>query len=236
VGDAEFQAKCLGKMESVTRQGRTVLFVSHNMGAVTRLCPNAICLGHGEVIDRGPAVDVVHRYLGAGGASDAEKSWPDIQTAPGGDVVSLVKVRVKNENELTANSYSIGEKIGLEMTFIVKKDDYRLNPHFHLFNHAGDHMFVTMDIDPQWLHKPRPVGRYVSTAWVPGNLLNEGTLQVSAALGTVHPRANQFFVSDAVAFQVVDDLESGGARGDWGGKIDGIIRPRLQWETRFEKD
>jgi lipopolysaccharide transport system ATP-binding protein len=63
VGDAEFQKKCLGKMQDVARGGRTVLFVSHNMAAIENLCSNAIALSKGKVVHIGPTKDVVATYL-----------------------------------------------------------------------------------------------------------------------------------------------------------------------------
>ena len=235
VGDAEFQKKCLGKMESVTKQGRTVLFVSHNMGAITRLCPRAILLENGKIVNSGDSISVVRQYLSSGREQSAERIWGDRDDAPGGEVASLQAVRVKNPHGITVDNIDIGSPVGLEMRFRVKKENYLLNPHFHLFNQAGDHIFVTMDLDPQWRGKRRPCGVYTSTAWIPGHLLNEGRLFVTAAMGTLEPRVNQFYVRDAVSFEVLDNLQGDGARGDWTGKIDGIIRPLLKWETEFSE-
>ncbi len=236
VGDAEFQKKCLGKMESVTREGRTVLFVSHNMGAITRLCPNAIHLEKGMVVHSGDSISVVRQYLSSGKATSAERVWEDDEDAPGGEVASLQAVRIKDSSGMTVDNIDIGSPIGLEMRFRVKKDGFLLNPHFHLFNQSGDHIFVTMDLDPRWRGKRRPCGTYTSTAWIPGHLLNEGRLFVTAAMGTLEPRLNQYYVRDAVSFEVIDNLQGDGARGDWTGKIDGIIRPLLKWETEFSKE
>jgi lipopolysaccharide transport system ATP-binding protein len=69
VGDAAFQKKCLGKMGEVAEQGRTVLFVSHNMGAISNLCPRSVCLENGGIVDDGPTESVVSSYLARMSAS-----------------------------------------------------------------------------------------------------------------------------------------------------------------------
>lgn len=90
VGDAEFQRRCLGKMGSLGRQGRTVVFVSHHLDAILRLCPRAIWLDRGQVRARGPAGDVVDAYLAAGGAMASRRDFPEDAAAP----ATLRRVRV----------------------------------------------------------------------------------------------------------------------------------------------
>jgi lipopolysaccharide transport system ATP-binding protein len=103
-----------------------------------------------------------------------------------------------------------------------------------LANEEGQRIFTTLDQDPAWRRRPRPAGRYTSTAWVPGNLLSEGTVFVHPNLMTINPKQSQFSEKDAVAFQIVDSLEGDSARGDWVGKLGGVVRPLLNWTTSFE--
>ena len=77
------------------------------------------------------------------------------------------------------------------------------------------------------------MGRYISTAWIPGNLLSEGTLIVSAAVSTMETVTVHFFERDAVAFQVIDSLDGDSARGDFAGPFPGVVRPLLDWTTRY---
>ena len=81
--------------------------------------------------------------------------------------------------------------------------------------------------------RPRPEGVYVSRAWIPGNYLAEGTLFVTAGINSVEPSLNEFIFRDAVAFQVMDSLDGDSARGDWGGRMGGVVRPMLNWETSY---
>src|SRR5256885_6409026 len=82
VGDAEFQKKCLGKMESVARTGRTVIFVSHNMVAVQNLCSRALWLSSGKLLGIGTTADVIRSYLQSDVRNASERVWDDQSRAP----------------------------------------------------------------------------------------------------------------------------------------------------------
>ena len=232
VGDASFQRKCLDKMQEVGRQGRTVLFVSHNMPAITRLCPRTILLDAGKVLDDGPSTQVVSAYLSSGLGTTAARSWPKLNTAPGNDIVRLCAVRVCTEAGEVAESLDIRLPVRIEVEYEVLTAGHVLVPNLHFYNDEGVYAFVTGDSDPEWRHRPRPAGRYVSNALIPGNLLSEGTLFVGAAVSTIDPVVVHFYERDAVAFQVVDTMDGDSARGDYAGPMPGVIRPLLQWRTR----
>ena len=97
VGDAEFQKKCLRRMAEIGATGRTVLFISHSMQSLLRLCPRIILLDQGGVVADGAAHDVVRTYLEKGLATSTERSWAAPTNAPGDDVVRLKAVRVRTE-------------------------------------------------------------------------------------------------------------------------------------------
>lgn len=236
VGDARFQKKCMNKMEEVGQQGRTVLFVSHNMPAITRLCERAILLHEGMVLQDGPSDQVVHAYLTAGTTTTALREWQDPTKAPGRDVVRLRAVRVRSENDQITNTVDIRKSVAIEMEYDVIKSGYVLLPHFDLYNDDGIHIFKALDQDPEWRRRPRPTGRYISRAWIPGNFLSEGILFVTPALITLEPVIFQCAVREAVSFQVVDSTEGDSVRGDWAGMLGGAVRPLLKWETQFNSN
>lgn len=236
VGDASFQKKCLSKMQSVGEEGRTVLFVSHNMPAITRLCPRTILLDAGSVMHDGPSPEVVGSYLRSGIGTTAAREWPDINKAPGNDIVRLLAVRVRTEDGEIAEAVDIRKPVGIEMEFQVLKEGHALVPNYHFFNEEGINAFIANDHDPNWQHTSRSIGRYLSTAWIPGNLLSEGTLIVGAAISTMDPVTIHFYERDAVAFQIVDSLDGDSARGEYAGHFPGIVRPLLRWTTRFSTD
>jgi lipopolysaccharide transport system ATP-binding protein len=233
VGDAEFQRKCLGKMEDASTEGRTVVFVSHNMTAVTRLCPRAILLDSGKLLQDGLAHQIVSKYLETGRVSKAAREWPDLSKAPGNDIVRLRAVRVKTEDGRVSDAIDIRRAVGIEMEYDVLKPGYVLVPNYHFFNEEAVCAFIAGDYDPTWRHRPRSAGRYVSTAWIPGNFLSEGALVVGAAISTMDPVKVHFYETDAVAFQVIDSLDGDSARGDFAGHMPGVVRPLLHWTTLF---
>ena len=236
VGDAAFQEKCLSKMQDVGSQGRTVFFVSHNMPAVTRLCGRVIMLGQGQLLADGPSDKIVAQYLHEGTNTTAERYWTDVSEAPGEDVSRLNGVRIKDENGETTAAIDIRKPVGFEMTYEVMDDGYTLMPHFNLLNDEGVCVFSTFDMSPEWRKKRRPKGRYTATAWVPGNFLSEGSFFVNAAMITIEPHTiRQFFVREAVSFQVIDPMEGDSARGDWVKEVKGVVRPLLNWETDFQR-
>jgi lipopolysaccharide transport system ATP-binding protein len=231
VGDARFQRKCLNKMEDVGHEGRTVLFVSHNMPAVTRLCPRTVLLDGGRVLADGPSSEVVGAYLNSGLGTTAAREWPDAAKAPGNEIARLHAVRVKTEEGEVCDAVDIRRPVGVEMEFEVLKPGHVLVPNYHFFNEEGLYLFVTHEFESEWARNPRPVGRHVSTVWIPGNFLAEGTLIVSAALSSYDPVVVHFFERDAVAFQVVDSLDGGSARGDYAGSVPGVVRPTFRWTS-----
>jgi len=231
VGDASFQRKCLNKMEDVGREGRTVLFVSHNMSAVTRLCPRTVLLEQGRVLRDGPSHEVVSAYLRSGLGTTAAREWPEPSAAPGDAVVRLRAVRIRDEAGATTAAANIRKPVGIELDFEVLEGGQRLVPNLHVFNEEGVCVFVASEVDSPWHRRRRPAGRYVTTAWIPGNLLAEGTLIVTVAISTMDPVTVHLLERDAVAFQVVDSLAGDSARGDYAGPFPGVVRPMLRWET-----
>jgi lipopolysaccharide transport system ATP-binding protein len=233
VGDARFQKKCINKMQDVGQQGRTVLFVSHNIPAIIRLCERIILLDEGKVLRDGPSQQVASAYLNSGIGTTAAREWLDPAKAPGGEVARLRAVRVQTEDGQITDTVDIRRPVGIAMEYEVLRSGYMLSPGYAVYNEEGVHVFTAVDLDPAWRRCRRPAGQYLSTAWIPGNLLAEGTLFVSASLYTMDPYIKQWREGDVVAFQVVDSLDGDSARGDWANSWKGAVRPLLQWTTQF---
>jgi lipopolysaccharide transport system ATP-binding protein len=124
------------------------------------------------------------------------------------------------------------------MEIEVLKPGYTMLPYFTVFNEEGVKVFAAVDLDPDWRGRPRLQGRYLSVAWVPGNLFAEGRLFVGVSLKTTAQRKQTYYFreSEVVAFQVIDSLDGDSARGDYTGGMRGAIRPLLRWETKFFPD
>lgn len=233
VGDEQFQKKCLGKMGQIAVEGRTILFVSHNMPAVLNLCPRTILLEQGGITKDASSSEVVAYYLSTGGAKLAHKEWPDISTAPGDDVVRLRSISVIDENQQVRPSIDIRNKVGIRFEYDVLQSGFRLVPTFNLATEAGTSVFWAGDRNPDWDDTPRPKGRYITTAWIPGNFLNAGTMIVSATISRVRPTHKHLYEQGVLSFEVIDRMGSDTARGNFPGHFAGAVRPLLPWETQF---
>jgi lipopolysaccharide transport system ATP-binding protein len=236
VGDSSFQKKCFGRMGEVGREGRTVVFVSHSMTAITRLCPRAILLDRGRMRADGPAAEVTAAYLRSDLGTMAHRIWPDPATAPGDRVVRLRSVSVIADDGASRATVDIRLPVVLEMAYDVLQPGYVPIPNFHLYNEEGVCAFVTAATDPEWRRRPKPVGHYVSRVTIPGNFLSEGTLIVDAAISTMDPATVHAHEREVVAFQVIDSIDGDSMRGDYGGSVPGVVRPRLDWQTIVEDE
>jgi lipopolysaccharide transport system ATP-binding protein len=236
VGDSRFQKKCLSKMEDVGKHGRTVLFVSHNMQSITRLCPRVILLNGGAVAHDGPSSEAVKKYIASDSGLSGYREWSDPVAAPCGDVARLCCVRVQKEEGEITETVDIRRHFSVQMEFDVLKDGYCLLPHFLFVKETGELMFTSVDTDPTWNGRNRPVGHYKGTVEIPGNLLSEGMVFVHCCMLTLAPDTVQFSAPDTVAFNVVDSLDGDSARGSYVGHMPGVVRPLLKWNTEYNRN
>jgi lipopolysaccharide transport system ATP-binding protein len=236
VGDAEFQKKCLGKMGDVASQGRTVLFVSHHMPSVVRLSPRTLLLDRGRVSESGPTAEVVGVYLNSGLGLQAEQRWPDPSSAPGDDVVRLNLVRLQNTSGETQQFFDSREAIGIEIGYDVISPLAKLAAEFVVYDSQGVLLFTSANqYDERLLELHRP-GEYLSTCWIPGNLMTEGTFFVRVSVVQIQmPVKIHVFEENILAFQISDPMSKDSARGRIAHDYPGMIRPRLEWETTFSE-
>jgi homopolymeric O-antigen transport system ATP-binding protein len=230
VGDAEFQQRCLGRMEDLSGTGRTVLLVSHNMQAVNQLCDRAIWLEGGQIHQEGDPSEVVTHYLHSAFGSGSRISWPDDDSAPGDDLARLLSVRAVDEQGDTVDTIDVRRSVGIQIVFRVLREGPPVFAKIKVYDRQGDIAFNAMDIEPQGDERSVP-GRYVATGWIPANFLNEGQASVEAGVYTLrapklYPRA---WLPDAVSFHVVDPGDGDSARGRFTGQLRGAVRPLLEW-------
>jgi lipopolysaccharide transport system ATP-binding protein len=232
VGDAAFQKKCLGKIQDVSSHGRTVLFVSHSMPTILRLCKRVILLQRGAVAGDGPAEEMTRKYLSSGTDRAAERVWADRDKAPGDDVARLHAVRVRNAQGAVTESIDISEPFEIEVEYWNLQDRLKPTVSIHFINEDGVLLFVTNDfVNPQWWSCARRPGLVRSRCLVPAHLLAEGQFFILAALCTYNPDRLHALERDAVSFQTVDQHDLDRVREKYTRVWPGALRPRLEWKV-----
>ena len=237
VGDHDFQQKCLGKMNAVARGGRTVIFVSHNMAAVSQLCSRSFLLNEGRIVRSGPTAEVVAEYLRLNSDSGGERIWSDVTTAPGNDKIRLRSVRVVSNGTLRTE-VDIDQEVCIEVEFANLVPGLKnICTNLYLLDSRGVVVLSTGNtpaansLNETWFDKPHPAGVFRTRCTLPANFLNEGVYHVTVYVVTLGPITVHVDLPQAISFTVFDTgvmREPGGGK-DWAG----VIRMRLPWETDY---
>jgi len=234
VGDAQFQKKCLQRMESLSQNGQTVVFVSHSMQAVSRLCQRALWIDRGKLRMQGPVAEVVAGYLKEGQANTGEQVWPEGPHAPGDEYVRLRRLRVASSDGKTATSINIGEDFSIEFAYEVTLGGLALFPALRIFNEWGTEVLWTTDSSSPQHGRPREPGRYECVVHFPKNLLSEGLMAVTVSMTSLCPTRTHFSEADAIHFQATEVIDGTTSRGGYTETVTSMLRPMLDWSVRVE--
>jgi lipopolysaccharide transport system ATP-binding protein len=216
-------------MEELGNAGRTVVFVSHGLPAIAQLCDRAIWIDGGRIVGDGRPAETIANYLHQTHSSGSERTWAP-ESAPGNDLARVLAIRVVPHDGMPPGVVDVRRPIGIELSFRVLRDGKPLFPKIKVLDQEGAIAFNAMDTDARWLEQTPP-GDYVATAWIPANLLNEGSSIVEAAICSIDfPKLEHHAaVYEAVSFEVLDPGEGDSARGQFGGQWRGVVRPLLDW-------
>lgn len=223
VGDAAFQKKCLGKMKDVAGEGRTVLFVSHNMAAVSQLCGKAMLLDGGRQAMVGEAGEVVRSYLQAHSEPVASRAWSESE-APGDNNVKLLSAKVTQEMS-PPGVVDINRPVDIDLRFIISSARPNLVTGVSFYSTEGLCLFNNCD----WRPNDLPVGTYNKSARVPAYTFAEGAIGVLVQLVFFEPDIPSVVVADCLRFEAVDSLEPGSIRGHYKGTWPGAVRLAVGW-------
>jgi lipopolysaccharide transport system ATP-binding protein len=229
VGDAEFQKKCLGKMGDVAQQGRTVLFVSHNMSAILRLTEEAIVLDKGQLIMRAPTQQAVDFYLSSGQAQAGERIWNGDEVPPNAAPFRPIAMRLKDLKGKVIDTVRSTEPVTVEMEYCLDAPLTGLRVGFYLSTMRGEYIITTFDTDDAQHYEKfsaRGSGHYVSRCTFPADLFNEGRYSLGVNASSLGVR-RYFQDEQALAFSV--DI-SGAPGTQWAEPRQGPLRPRLDWK------
>ncbi len=183
VGDAAFQKKCLGKMDEVAHQhGRTVFFVSHNLGAVRALCSTALLLEGGRLTLQSSPAKVIAKYLSSAipnhGDAGGHLEWTGETPGPGNDELRLRSITLRNESGDVVSSFDAGQPVDVEICYDVAKRLRNTRTYILVHTSEGENAFGATD----HLHQPEVLepGCYRTTFTIPGGLLNRRGYILSA--------------------------------------------------------
>ena len=233
VGDAAFQKRCIGKMSEVAKEGRTVLFVSHNMVAVERLCTRVIRMDKGRLVGDGLPAEQIGEYLQGAFELETLCVWDNPETAPGSPGVKLARAAVRAVDDSDASTFTVRTPLVLEFDYWNLEPGQRLNLSVHVIDQSETTVFNTFPVhEPEWHGKPFPAGLFRSEVEIPRDLLNTGSYRVLLLIvkdqGIVLSRHENI-----LGFDVHDHVES---RNDWHGEWTGAVRPMLTWKTSMLDD
>jgi lipopolysaccharide transport system ATP-binding protein len=224
VGDAAFQKKCLGRIQDVAKQGRTVVFVSHNMAAVAQLCEKAVWLEDGQVRKIDTAVEVVKAYLSDKSSQIAERRWNYPDDAPGDDRVRLLAARVRQEGR-TTSVIDINLPSQIEMDFVVLQDVRNLISGINLNNAMDLCLFSNCDWRPNHFR----AGRYRKQVELPAQFLAEGRFDVLVQLVFYEPDIKSVVLPNTLTIDAFDSDHPLSVRGQYKGAWPGVVRVGLDW-------
>jgi lipopolysaccharide transport system ATP-binding protein len=232
VGDTAFQKKCVGKLDSVAKTGRTVLFVSHNLGALSNICTRAIHLVAGTKYSEGPVGAVIGEYISLNGTGKGERTWDASERTRPGAMFRLAAVRIISGGK-ASGEVDIDQDVHVEVDIDNLKPGAYLSTSIQLVDQLGSTVLSSANfhsvnlVRDEWFGRPHPTGRYRTVCTIPANCLNEGTFSISVLLlsNVVHI---EVFEKEAISFTVHD---TGAMKKEWAGEWSGAVRPRLAWST-----
>jgi lipopolysaccharide transport system ATP-binding protein len=225
VGDAAFQKKCLGKMQQVGgHEGRTVLFVSHNMTAVQSLCGEVLFMNGGQVEAIGEPEALINRYLAMFGAVKAHK---DYRGTDGSDSVAcMLEASLLDHLGKPVVSLDFYAGGAIEFTYQIRKPGFLPLPNVHILNQKGDYVMVLHEENANVSSEP---GVYRTRVKLPPHLLNVGRYNAGLCVATQEPEAIHHFDPEGLVFDIIEDMDKRDT--DYRNNIPGSIRPKLEWRT-----
>jgi lipopolysaccharide transport system ATP-binding protein len=231
VGDAQFQKRCLGKMQDVSKkEGRTVLFVSHNMVAVQNLCARTIWLNEGRIIADGAPTTLVNDYLKRGISLRLTEEWDDISTAPGNEHVRIRMIKVRSENEQLTGPITMQTPVICEIGFWNLTVQKSLAITLHLKTEDGTIAFGTSSVLARgWQERAFPRGYFLASCHIPGGLLNSGVYRFKILVVRDHSVVI-YEKEDVISFEVKDSRDPSTG---WYGRLAGVVRPELEWNIDY---
>ena len=226
VGDAEFQRRCLGKMHDIAeKDGRTVIFVSHNLQAIQNLCSRTLLIQEGKITAEGPPAQVIGNYAQVSGQLKLAGEWDDPLKAPGNQHISIRKVQLIPDVPDGMKRMDVRTPLRVRFSFQNLNGPVNLCVGVHLFTGTGDCIF-DVSSSPQ-LMSP---GNYSGECRIPGHFLNDGSYYISLIF-VRDTSVPLFYLENCLSFELEDYREN----FSWYGKWMGSVRPDFPVSIRADE-
>ena len=232
VGDAEFQKRCLGKMKDTANAGKTVIFVSHNMTSISRLCDRAILLENGNLVEDGLSSEVISHYLHKPDSGKNSRIW-DINNAPGQEGVKLLSVELESHQDSEHVWMNSTSPIKIKINYHVSNPPLKMRCAAMIFT-QGICAFSTFE-PKEREHQQK--GNYQAQVEIPSNLLIEGEHSINISIfGSKGHKLRYVDYKDALGFHVKDEIDGTSSRGDYTQNVMGIVHPLLNWSSMYQNE
>ena len=235
VGDSHFQKKSLGKMEEIANEGRTILFVSHSMMTISKLCKKVILLDEGKIQYQGSVDNVIGKYLNENDKTVSERKW-DKNSAPGDNYVRLTSVKILNQNLKVQNIFDYNSPVLIELDYKVLRNNSIITLGIQIFN--SEEIAVFSSNNTKWKEKEekRKKGIYKTIVEIPASFLNFDKYFLRVVMSTFYPKTKHLSEKDVVSFRIrhiqpktlIANLEDSSS-------LIGVVRPQLEWKTEMIK-
>lgn len=219
VGDYSFQKKCIGKISNVAQQGRTVLFVSHNLLALRSLCNRVIWLDQGKMVSSGDPNDVINSYVQKDANVSHKKVWPNQGSTSSKQEIIVCSVGLCTTDGSIISRITVDDPFQIAVEYINMVTDSLLQVSLVLYNLEGVCILNTRSTPRTF-----PAGKINQTCTIPGHFLNDDTYTVRVVI-VKDTNIGVFDESNVLSFDVHDTERSGG----WFGKWIGVTRPQFDW-------
>lgn len=230
VGDADFRKKSLDKMMGIAKSGTAIILVSHNMLPIQNLCKTTLLLSKGKIVDYGKTEDVVPKYMGQQNVNNTSQKW-DIEDAPSSEYIKLIKAEVRPV--LNVPVIRPGDPFEFEFVFYnLKQEDFNLTVTYHLMDEYENLLFIgsTALTNKNFIAKK---GYLKLICKIPADLFNSGTFTISRLFVIEGSQKTLYEHRNVLTFEVTSDYAYEHGKN---GRIDGLIKPNLNWEVSSETD
>ncbi|ETR68601.1 MAG: lipopolysaccharide transport system ATP-binding protein [Candidatus Magnetoglobus multicellularis str. Araruama] len=229
VGDVGFQKKCLGKINDVAGEGRTVLFVTHDLQAIRRLCNRGLLLDQGQLVHDGNMADVLKSYAQTWIDLPPERHW--LSQMPGDKYIKIESIRVCNADGKTTASINRYQNFCIEVVYHIQKANFwpALCVQFH--SSEGVHLFSAHDLDARNDYHLQQPTKIKETCMIPEHLLSPGRIIVHVGLCRFSPvYTEDFMLKEIVGFDIIDNTPIEQIKGPSEKNWYGAMQPNLQWQ------